>query len=248
MPTQLRRFPTWSPVSALLPALFLFNPTAAAQPSGAVRSLPDCPGIPHVSTAKCAREGERRLTASFVNRSSPQLLLITLEDGTTREVRDASADDMQRHHDAASYSAIAVSPDQRYVTLHRQFSEGHASSLLDRRTGAEITLDGYPVFSPDGKWLATAGVDLAAEYSPNVLRIYRMTPAGPELVHDTRTGSPGPWGPVDTQWTSPASLQFFRGTVDCYEMKGTVPTGCSQHVLRLEGSRWVMEPSATSER
>ena len=177
-----------------------------------------------------------------MRRTEAGVLLITLEDGRTREIRDAAAEQMERLHDAASYAAIAASSDGRYVVLHRQFYEGEASSLLDRRTGEEIKLPGYPLFSPDGQWMAAVGVDLAAEFSPNVLRIYRMTPAGPVLERDF---TPLRWGPVDAVWTSPTTLHYLHGTYECHTAHGTVPTGCERKALRLDGSRWILAPETS---
>lgn len=216
-------------------ALLAIPAAAFSQVVGPVRGLPDCPGVSIASTGKCARAAEGRLGARFVVRVHPSLLTITLLNGITKEFRDSAFDTNKEIASGASYSAIAITSDARYVTLHRQTYEGEASSILDRQTGAEIKLDGYPIFSPDERRVATIGMDLAAEFSPNVLRIYRVTSEGLTLEYDAR---PNKWGPVDAMWTSPVALQYVHATSECYTEHYMVPKGCIQETLRYDGAGW----------
>lgn len=209
-------------------ALFMFPAAVVAQVSP-VRGALHCPGV--TNSLKCARSVEGRLNAPFVMRLGASALSIALAAGGSKDFRDVEAGDTR----GVRYSAIAVSPDARYVILHRQFWEGQASGILDRRTGVETRLDGFPAISPDGRWVATVNADLAAGYSPNVLRIYRITPDGISLEYDAK---PDKWGALDAAWTSANTLEYMHATYDCYEAQHGKTYTCRREKLQHDGTRW----------
>jgi len=207
---------------------------------GSVRGLLNCPGISLFNPFPCTRATEKNLNAPFVERVNDSLLVITLLNGGTKEFRDRAFNPNESIVNVVGYSAISVTSDSRYVTLYRQFWEGGASSIMDRQTGVEFELDGFPTFSPDGQWVATVDADLAATFSPNVLRIYRVLPSGLSLVYDAKPDGWGPeaWGAVDALWTSPTSLQYMHATFECFENRHKSFYTCERKTLRYDGTQW----------
>ena len=118
------------------------------------------------------------------------------------------------------------------------FYEGGEYRVFHDRTGQEVTLAGAPIPSPDGTRFAVASVDLHAGYDPNVLEVWRVTPAG--MTREYAIDGGDRWGPADVSWDGFARLRFVQerlaDSVDGGE--DTVRTPSS--LVRVEG-RWGVE-------
>src|SRR5690606_18317939 len=187
-------------------ALIVLGPTAVLAANWS--SYPDkhnCPDI--TNSMECARFIEGKLDAPYIRRISPTVLVVTLADGGTLELRDNLGEA------AGTYiSALEAVLEDRYVVLHIQHYEGSSYRLLDRSSGRPIDVPGYPLFSPDGTWMVAANADLDAGYTPNALRLYRNRDGALEVILDA---APRQWGPMEVRWESPTKLTFVRATFEC---------------------------------
>src|SRR5688572_8742536 len=154
-----------------------------------------------LNSMECARSLEAALKVPYVRRMSESIIQITLLNGSTVSLKDGNAET------GISYTAVEVALQGRYVVVHRQFYEGSSYSLLDRSSGKVTDLAGYPVFSPDSRWVAVANADLDAGYSANTLQLYRHSDGRLSLAFDAK---PAGWGPERVAWKSATQLSFIH--------------------------------------
>jgi hypothetical protein len=93
-----------------------------------------------------------------------------------------------------------------YLVAHYMY-EGGQYVLMNRRTGRRQAVFGVPVPSPDSQRLAVANADLQAQYTPNVLQIWRVEP---DRLHLEWQVQPDDWGAEDPRWITPDTLAFTR--------------------------------------
>ncbi|HKJ92033.1 MAG TPA: hypothetical protein VJ957_02640, partial [Longimicrobiales bacterium] len=93
-----------------------------------------------------------------------------------------------------------------YVVAHYMY-EGSQYVLVSRRTGHRQAVFGIPVPSPDSQRLAVANADLVAEYTPNVLQVWRVGAQGLTREYEVQ---PEDWGAEDPRWLSPDTIAFTR--------------------------------------
>lgn len=97
-------------------------------------------------------------------------------------------------------------PALRADLVERARYEGGAY-LLVFAGGALIDVAGPPLLSPDEARFATSHIDLVAGYDPNVLQIWRRTPAAARLELALTSDE---WGPSDVRWTNDTTLTFLQ--------------------------------------
>jgi len=124
-------------------------------------------------------------------------------DGRVHSFVDVAAENAS----ALYYNALETSVANRYVVIHRQFYEGDGYGLLDRKSGTFASFDGYPLLSPDGRWLAVAG---GGENDPGLLQIFEVADGKFRLAFDA---TPSGWWPRQVAWQSPTDLDYERATL-----------------------------------
>lgn len=82
--------------------------------------------------------------------------------------------------------------------------EGGFYKLINASTGKEYTTGGYPYFSPDGKYILTAGFDIEAGYSFNGLELFENNKGNITLL---KKYEPSRWGALAIQWVDTTSAR-----------------------------------------
>lgn len=182
----------------------------------------DCPDIGN--SLNCARAIERSLHVPFIHHDDGRLD-IDLLNGRVYSLADVESED----HRARYYNVMELSADRRYVVVHCQFVEGDQFGLLDRKTGMYTTLNGYPVFSPDGRWLAVAD---GGENDTGVLQIFAVANGSLNLAF---SADPGKWWPEQVRWQSSRQLDYERATLT--DPHG-VTVGTVKAAALWDGGRW----------
>ena len=186
---------------------------APGEQFGAVSGKFNCPGIGNAM--RCAQSIESTLPASVVRRPKPEQLDITLINGSVYSFVDVHQPDSWQETDfdqptqhAEWVVALGLINSRRYAVIGRFYYEGMSYGLLDRKTGLFSAICGYPLFSPDRRWLVCA--DTTTENA--ALQILALDGTGsPTIVFDAL---PTHWGVDDVSWASPTRLTYSRVTYD----------------------------------
>jgi hypothetical protein len=195
----------------------------------------DCPGISKAHA--CATAIETSLRSGFLRRVAMDQLDVTLNDGSVRSFKDVPARGATT--DGAStvyYQAIEVIDNARYVLIHMGRYEWSEYGLLDRSSGRFTTFFGYPVFSPDYRWLAVVG---GHENEQSIFQILEVSSGAFRMALDLVAfdASGRAWWPTKLRWTSSTSLAYGRTTLT--GDRGTqLTTETEDAVLRFNGETW----------
>jgi len=114
-------------------------------------------------------------------------LHLLLRDGksvTVAEDRACIGGAAQKHdvlRDCVRKYAIARFAERGYWLLAVRLREGEAYALVSEASGQETLLIGPPYFSPDGRHFAAVNKSLQGD-TVNGIEVWRLEPAGPELV------------------------------------------------------------------
>jgi hypothetical protein len=98
-------------------------------------------------------------------------------------------------------------PESNYLLLYVQYIEGNGWLLVNRKNGYLKHIEGRPFFSPDGKRVLTASVDLEAGYNFNGMEYYLSQ--GDTLVK-CFTLETKDWGPQSIKWASNSSADIEK--------------------------------------
>ena len=115
-----------------------------------------------------------------------------------------------------------------YHVLWIGYYEGSSVSLIHTQTGAIIEVDAVPVVSPDGSRLAVASGDLAVQYNPNRLSVWRYESSS--LLREWSV-EPDQWEPRSVEWVSNLALRVERAWPSARYRIDTV-------MVVLEGGEW----------
>jgi hypothetical protein len=199
------------PLRAALVCLLLTGVTAAAcgGPGAGGRAGPDlaaelCDTIDNALQCGRAIEAHQLPGApTGVHRTGDSLVLPLLDGGVATFVDDArpSSGEANYHTYRTYYAAIGY-----YLLAHYMY-EGGQYVLVNRRNGQRQAVFGVPVLSPDNQRLAVANADLDAQYTPNVLQVWRVEPDGLRLEWQVR---PDDWGAENAYWLGPDTVAFTR--------------------------------------
>lgn len=105
--------------------------------------------------------------------------------------------------------------------------------LIDEQTGARVTIDENPVFSPSGERFVTACLDLEAGFVPNGLKIYRVAKGKVTLEWSV---SPSDWGPSDPRWKGEHLIEFQK------VLRGGQATKPGRIVYNPKTKHWSLAP------
>ena len=86
-----------------------------------------------------------------------------------------------------------------WYLLHIQYWEGDAYLMVNERSGKQILLDDLPIFSPNGKRIIVASLDLIAEYNPNSITAIDISNDSPKIIMRLTSNA---WGASNVQWIS----------------------------------------------
>ena len=176
---------------------------------------------------ECARSIESAVRSRYIRRIDNGKLEVTLVNGHKHYFIDEAGVNGDGVEDT-QYSALEVIDSSKYVVIQRQFYEGMDFTLLDLETDTLLNFNGYPVFSPNRRWIAVAD---GSDQSP-VLQIYSIVKKEPMLAFDAH---PEEWWPWGVTWDSSTSLSYRAGTLDC---EGNESGKCLSYTLRLNGNSW----------
>ena len=129
----------------------------------------------------------------------------------------------------------------RFAFIREQYGEGNTWHVLDRKNGKLTPVDGYPLFSPNGKAFVAIQTDLDAQYSSTRMDVYDASGPAPRRLFQTLTDEESlfpKWGPVSVYWCDNATIVFQRAVGEAYVRSDTL------EALALRNGRWRMEPTA----
>ncbi|MDR6564362.1 MULTISPECIES: hypothetical protein [unclassified Arcicella] len=99
-----------------------------------------------------------------------------LADGTKKNI--ATNDTTEGFDTYAVYEFIGVLAEQSQWVFQVNFYESIEYVLIDMHTGKHMPLYGFPVVSPDKKWIISSNADLVAGESENAFNLIQITPQG----------------------------------------------------------------------
>ena len=191
-----------------------------------------CPGVQNMHECSMVWEGRiSREHAGLMARAGGRLS-ITLLDGESRPLRGDCAE---------CFVLVGLSADGRFAFIREQYGEGNTWHVLDRKNGKLTPVDGYPLFSPNGKAFVAIQTDLDAQYSSTRMDVYDASGPAPRRLFQTLTDEESlfpKWGPVSVYWCDNATIVFQRAVGEAYVRSDTL------EALALRNGRWRMEPTA----
>ena len=106
-----------------------------------------------------------------------------------------------------NYIVVAALPDLEMLLIQTQYYEGYSLTLVSYRNGGIYEIGGAPVLSPDKKHLLVYAEDIEAQYSANLLSVYKVgeTGNGSELLqqyHSVGSYLDTVWGVRSARWLS----------------------------------------------
>ena len=125
-----------------------------------------------------------------------------------------------------------------YYLVHVQYQQGDGYLLVSDRTGATYVLDGLPVFSPLRDRFTVASGDLATQYNPSALSVWRITTDTVIREFSWRdAGYREGWYPRAPIWSNDSTIRVTQvfGDTDAGAPRASGPPA----TLRLSGGRWV---------
>lgn len=164
-------------------------------------------------------------------------LRITLDDGRKVSIRRECA---------LCLDPIALHAPSRLLLAREQFSEGNTWWLFSLKTGRGVETEGWPLFSPSGRFLFAFNEIEESGYTRPIARIYDITGDDPKLLWRGLTtsrhkdgGWVHKWGPKQPTWQSDEKLTFdveeWRSSAA--DGGGFVTTGA--YVLRFLDGQWL---------
>jgi hypothetical protein len=102
--------------------------------------------------------------------------------------------------------ALELLQDSRYLAMLSFGEEDLFWKLLDRQTGKIVSMEGYPLFSPDGRHIASAESD---EMNIDALDVYEVRASGPVRMFQAIPPTPG-WFPKRVCWADNTTISYER--------------------------------------
>lgn len=120
--------------------------------------------------------------------------------------------------------------------VERSFYEG-GGYLLVYPGGAPVFVAGPPLVSPDSTRFVTWQQDLVAEYDPNVIQVWRRTPAAARLELAIASED---WGPSEVRWLDATTVAFVQN----FPAEDVERPAQRAARLMLRAGRWMAELQA----
>lgn len=96
-----------------------------------------------------------------------------------------------------------------YFLIHAQLWEGVAYVMVNDRTGTRYFLHDLPILAPNRQRLATLSMDLLAQYNPNAIQVWRISPADMTLEWSVELSD---WGPAQGRWADNDTLNLVANS------------------------------------
>lgn len=125
--------------------------------------------------------------------------------------------------------ALELPQDGRYVAILSFGEEDLFWKLLDRQTGKIVSMEGYPLFSPDGRNIASVEAD---EMNINALDIYSIRSSGPAKVFSGILPAES-WLAMKVCWVGDATLSYER-----LESNTDTSTSGKPEVVVFRNGKW----------
>ena len=170
------------------------------------------------------------VVAGIVSREGA-ILRIKTSTGAVVELRDSGVEGAENQ---LTYQFAGFMAGIGQHLVHVQYFEGDAYLLVDPLTGRQIRLDAVPVSSPDKTRIATASLDLEAQYNPNRVSVLKAVEGAWQVEYSTE---PKSWGPAQPPvWLDNDTLRLVRCLKPCSgESHQIVPA-----LLRRAPEGWVL--------
>jgi hypothetical protein len=176
--------------------------------------------IPKSATTSLGKDVWKLADTSFVK----------LKNGAIKRLVDNPVDDGRY----ILYTFQSKLADLSFLVFKIQYYEGSQVLLLDEIKGNEYFINDEPKLSPKNKFIATASLDLEAQYNPNALNIWQISPDTLKLVYSIK---PKNWGPSDLVWLSDSLLSFSKRVLtDQYQ-----DSLAGIHLLKFIDSTWTLK-------
>lgn len=157
------------------------------------------------------------------------LLTVRLLNGKSLYFKDIPADSEGINaNDVVLYSVKRYFPEIKYALIYLVHWEGHSAYLLNLSNGHKTLVTGDAVLSPDKRRLAVWNMEIEADYSPNILSVYRITNKKPMLEFQVE---PDDWGAKTVIWRDNKTIEFAKTSL---KHNGYLT---QMHVLRFTGKR-----------
>lgn len=150
--------------------------------------------------AKAVEKEQLKKHSKLVKRNGPSL---SLNGGKGSPI--VFADTEEAYYSFVDY----FSSIDYYVVLMHTF-ESYNYKLIHAKTKKSFTLNGFPIISPDNKYIAAASLDLEAGYMPNSFQIWKVEKTDLTVEYSIE---PKEWGPSKPVWISSTSLKFNINTL-----------------------------------
>ncbi len=223
-----------------LPAYALLLPSLGAchhrPPQPAPLSV-NCPVGPATQTPGwgAAELDAIRALYHLANREGAALTL-RLDNGRAITLRDSVGDTVSSES-AIRYRLVGLRRELLAYEVEIALWEGSATLLIDVKTGHRTYTWGSPVVAPNGRRFAALSYDLAAQYDPNGVQIWRTDQDTLALEWSTTLKE---WGPTDARWLDSTTIVVRRNAE--FEPIGDTITGCAL-IVRRRGQWLVQSPA-----
>lgn len=209
----------------------------------AVDQFPAGPNCKQLSDWDGNMHGCAQQRAAVFIRGNPGLVQRT--SGGLRVALDNGRKKSIRRECASCLDPIALRAQSRLLLVREQFSEGNTWWLFSLKTGRGVETEGWPLFSPNGRFLfAFSDLDESG-YTRPIARIYDIAGDEPKLLWRGLTiskrkegGSVQAWGPIRPKWHSDEKLTF-----DVEEWRSSAtgggPVTTGSYVLRFVDDQWL---------
>jgi hypothetical protein len=107
---------------------------------------------------------------------------------------------------------VAYLKDVELIVVWVFESPGRSVYLINRKTGIQTQINGFPLLSPDKKRLLVYSEAHTDKENANLIVIYkiRYTKLRAEIVLSGDDNRLQPWNPMNMRWVNPTQVEFTR--------------------------------------
>lgn len=144
---------------------------------------------------------ELRQDRQFVTKRNTSLIF-NLLGGDLKTLKNNRSSDSNEYVD---YTYLYYLKKMGYFVLRKNLHEGHEYLLVNDKTGAEISILGFPKASPNGHSLVAVSADLATDFNYNGIQIWRIGDNGLVLDWENEMTDMEPFLP---KWYNNKTIQI----------------------------------------
>lgn len=160
-----------------------------------------CKGL--LNSYECAQAIERAQLPRYPQQAVRQKdkLKLTLKNGKAVVLKNTAG------VSGIHYCFRDYLPNLGYFLIHVQLWEGDGYLMVNDQTGRRQFIHDLPIISPNKARLVTVSMDLEAEYNPNAIQIWRLTPG--KMVREWSLDIKG-WGPAGGAWLNNDTITLTK--------------------------------------